>query len=176
MGIVTGAAAAYLVGCVPAARFVRSVAGGRPWTEAAAALADFAKGFLAIALFGPDATAIGQALTLTAVVAGDQWPVVGRDPGRLGLWTAGGAMTALTPVTPVVFGVLWGLGFVASGYLTVGRVVGLALFWAALGFVAGWPLGLIALPACVMVLERSRADLEQVRRGTDAKHHWREDG
>jgi glycerol-3-phosphate acyltransferase PlsY len=175
MGIVTGAAAAYLVGCVPVARFVSYLARGRPWAPLAARLADFAKGFSAIVLFAP-VSSVGQALTLTALVAADQWPAVGKETGRLGLWAAAGAMTALTPVAPLVWGVLWAIGFVASGYLVAGRLLALVFFSLALGFVAGWPLGLISLPACVMVLERSRADFGRVVRGEEAKHHWRDDG
>ena len=172
MSIIIGAAAAYLVGCVPAARLVRRLAAGRPWVEAAAAGADFLKGFGAMAFFSPDASALGQALTVTAVVAGDQWPFAGGDTGKLGFWTAFGALTALTPITPFVFGVLWGTGFVLTGFLAVGRLVGLALFWLALGFVAGWPLGLAALPACAMVLERSLPDYHRWRRGELPKLNW----
>jgi len=172
MGIVTGAVAAYLVGCVPAARVVSRLAAGRRWAPWAALAADAVKGFAAMALFAP-VSSLGQSLTLTALVAGDQWPAFGNETGRPGVAAAGGAITALTPVAPFVWLVLWAVGFTASGFLTLALVVATALFAPALGFVAGWPLGLIALPACVMVLERQRAALSRVRAGVESKHHWR---
>ena len=172
MGIVTGAVAAYLVGCVPAARIVTRLGGRRRWVPWVAPAADALKGFAAIAMFGP-VTTIGQALTVTAVVAGDQWPVFGSEIGRPGLATAGGAMTALTPVAPFIWAVLWAVGFTATGFLTVACAIATALFGPALGWFAGWPLGLIALPSCLMLLERQRAALRRVLRGEEPKHHWR---
>jgi hypothetical protein len=62
---------------------------------------------------------------------------------------------------------------VTSGYTVIGRVSALALFWIVLGFVAGWPIGLVTLPASLMILERSRDELRLVRSGAVPKHHWR---
>ncbi len=171
MGIISGAVAAYLVGCVPAARVVSSLASDRRWAPAAAALADAAKGFIALWLFAPTGS-VGQAFILTALVAGDQWPVFGRDVGRSGQWALLGAIAEVTPVAPVLWAVLWGIGFVASGYLTIGKAVATALLPPLLGFVAGGPLGWIALPGCVMVLERSREAIRQARAGGESKHYW----
>jgi glycerol-3-phosphate acyltransferase PlsY len=134
--------------------------------------ADFAKGFAVVALLAPS-WSVGQALVLTAAIAGEQWPIFGKDVGRLGLWVAAGGVTALTPIAPVIWGIIWALGFVMSGYIVVGRALALIFFWAALGFIAGWPLGLIALPSSLMVLERSRDELRRIRAGGVAKHHWR---
>lgn len=172
MGIVTGAVAAYLVGCAPLARLTNHLTQGRPWAPWASVAADALKGVVAVLLFAPVST-VGQALTVVAVVAGDQWPAFGRETGRSGLAVTVAAMTALTPVTPPVFAVAWGIGFVLSGYLSVARVVGAALLPLLLGLATGWPLGLAALPACIMVLERQRGSLKRVLRGQEAKHYWR---
>jgi glycerol-3-phosphate acyltransferase PlsY len=172
MGIVSGAAAAYLVGCVPAARFASRLAAGRRWASWAGIAADAAKGFIACAMF-PRVGTLGQALLITAIVAGDQWPIVGAERGRLGLAAGIGALTALTPVAPFVWGVLWAAGFTASGYFPVASAVATALLPLALGPVSGWPIGLIALPGCLMVLERLRERLRAVQSGEAVKHHWR---
>ena len=171
MGIISGAVAAYLVGCVPAARLVSERAAGRRWTPWAAALADVAKGFLALWLLAPVGS-MGQAFILTAVVAGDQWPVFGKDIGRSGQWVLLGAIADVTPVAPPLWAVLWGIGFVASGYFTIGKAVATALLPPVLGFVAGWPLGWIALPGCAMVLERSREAVRRAQSGEEPKHYW----
>ncbi len=174
MGIVTGAAAAYLVGCVPAARLTNHVTQGRPWAPWASLAADALKGAVAIMMFAP-VSSVGQALTVAAVVAGDQWPAFGRQTGRSGLAVCVAAMTTLTPVTLVVWGLGWGIGFVISGYFTVARLVGTVLLPLLLGFATGWPLGLAVLPACIMVLERQRGSLKRLLRGEEAKHYWRAD-
>ena len=170
MGLITGAVAAYLVGCVPAARFASRMAGERPWAKVAGPLADFAKGYLALLLFAPTPS-LGIALAFTALVAGAQWPVSGES-GRHGQWAMLGAISQVSPVTVPAWGLLWGIGFVASGYFVVGRAVATALLPLVLGLVAGGPIGWIALPGCVMVIERSREALKAVRAGTEAKHHW----
>ncbi|MFI5208707.1 MAG: glycerol-3-phosphate acyltransferase [Gemmatimonadales bacterium] len=172
MGIVSGAVAAYLVGCVPLARLTNHVTQGRPWAPWASLAADALKGVLATLLFAPVGS-VGQALTVAAVVAGDQWPVFGRQTGRSGLVVCIAAMTALTPVTLVVWGLGWGIGFVSSGYFSLARLVGTALLPVLLGLATGWPLGLAVLPACIMVLERQRGSLKRLLRGQEAKHYWR---
>jgi len=82
-------------------------------------------------------------------------------------------MTALTPVSIVVWGLFWGAGFAASGYFSIARIVATLALPFGLGFATGWPLGLSALPACLMVLERQRRPLRQLLRGLESKHHWR---
>ena len=171
MGIISGAVAAYLVGCVPAARVASSLSAGRRWSPLAGALADAAKGFIALWLFAPIGS-VGQALIVTALVAGDQWPLVGREVGRSGQWALLVAIAEVTPVAPPLWAVCWGLGFVASGYFAVGKAVATALLPPFLGFVAGGPLGWIALPGCAMVLERSRDVVRRARAGEEPKHYW----
>jgi glycerol-3-phosphate acyltransferase PlsY len=170
MGPISGAVVAYLLGCVPAARLASRLTNGNaaePWVMR---LADFAKGFAATALLAPIGS-IGQAVTVTAVLAGDQWPLRG-EAGRSGQWAFLGAMTALTPMALPIWGALWAIGFVATGYLAMGRVAAAALLPLLLGFIAGWPIGGIALAGCVMILERNREVIRRVRAGEEPKHHW----
>lgn len=171
MGIVTGAVAAYLLGCVPAARLASSLAAGRPGAPWVAGLADAAKGFMALWLFAPNGS-VGQALTLTALVAGDQWPAMGREIGRSGQWALLGALAWVSPVGPPIWLAGWALGFVVSGYKAIGNALGTALVPPLLGFVAGGPIGWIALPGCIMVLERSREVIRRARDGAEPKHYW----
>lgn len=174
MRILVAAVVAYLVGCVPVAQFIERLAKGRPWVNLAATAAGFAKGFLVLAYFHP-VSSFQQALLVTALVAGDQWPIQNKDAGRLGLAVAGGAMTALTPIAPVLWGLLWGVGFVLTGYRVVGRLVALVLFWIVLGVIAGWPLGFISMAPSFMILTTSRGELARLRLGQEPKHHWRAD-
>jgi len=174
MGPISGALAAYLLGCVPTARIARRLTNGHPATPWIERGADFVKGFAAVYLFAPGGS-VAMALIVTAVLAGEQWPATGGETGRSGHWVLLGALTALTSGTPVALGLWalgWALGFVITGYKPVGRAAAAATLPLALGFVAGWPLGGIALPGCIMILERSRDVLRRVRAGEEAKHHW----
>lgn len=171
------ALAAYLVGCVPVARLVSGMTQGTKWSRAAVIIADFLKGLIAIWFLAPVGLgSVGQALVLTALMAGEQWPAWGQERTRLGFWVAAGGMSMITPIAPVIYAVLWGIGFAVSGYFVIGRTVGLLATWVLLGVIAGWPIGLIALPASVMVLQRTRDDLRLVQSGEAPKHHWKSDG
>jgi glycerol-3-phosphate acyltransferase PlsY len=169
--IVAPAVGAYLVGCVPTARLVSRLAGERAWTPWAGALADALKGFLAVGLLSP-ATSLGPALAATAVIAGHQWPIAGRT-GERGLATAAGALTAITPIGVPLWGVIWAVVFVASGYNSLAVALASLLVVPAIGLVAGWPLALLALPLAAMVLERMRAALRRCLLGTEQKYLWR---
>ena len=172
MGIVSGAVAAYLIGCAPSSRIASRLVKNPAWTAWAGRLADLAKGYLALSLFGPVGST-GQALTLAAVVAGDQWPAMGREIGREGMWTGLGGLVGLTPVAPLVWAAFWGVGFAATGYFAMARITAMLALPLALGLTAGWPLGLAAIPACILMLERQRRPLRSVLRGEQLKHHWR---
>jgi len=172
MGPVSGTVTAYLLGSFPTGRLVLRLFPSARWGPWVAALADAAKGALVVGLLLRSGSLM-QAALVTAVVAGDQWPIVGASYGRPGHWAFLGAIGIITPVAPPIWVVLWAIGFVASGYLAVGRMAAAVLLPLALGFVAGWPLGLIAIPACVMLLDRGRADLRRIRAGEEPKHYWR---
>ena len=171
LGSILRAVAAYLLGCVPTARLVSRLTQGRAFEPAAIAAGDFLKGFLAASLFAPNGS-IGQALIVTAAVAGDQWPIAGREVGRSGLWVLLGALSGLTPVALPVWVVLCAISFVASGYKALAVAVSLALLPFALGFIAGWPLGWLAVPGCLLVIERYHDALRRIRAGEEPKHHW----
>jgi glycerol-3-phosphate acyltransferase PlsY len=171
MRIILWAIIAYLVGCMPIAQYVARKTAGKPYGPLLETVAGFLKGFLVIALLQP-VHSLHQALVVTALVSGDQWPIQNRSNGRLGLAAAGGAMTALTPLAPIIWGFLWGIGFVASGYRVMGRIVALVLFWALLGLVGGWPIGMVAIPVSIMILAKSNDDIGHLRAGREPKHHW----
>ena len=171
IGTILRAGAAYLLGCVPTPQLVPRLTKGHALEQAAIAAADFLRGFVAATLLAPNGS-VGQTLIVTAVVAGHQWPVTGRDVGRSGLWTFMGALSAITPMALPVWAVLWALAFVASGYKALGMAVSLAVLPFVLGFVAGWPLGWMAVPGGLLVLDRYRDALRRIRAGEEPKHHW----
>ena len=175
MMIILAAVGAYLLGCVPAGRLVEQLLGERAWTRWAMIAADALKGVLAVSLLTP----VGpwsQALTATAVLAGHLYPITGDESRDAGLSVAAGALSVVSPVAVPVYALLWAIGFVISGYQALGAGMAVILFAPAFGFVAGWPLGLISVPVCVMLLERLRPALRRVVLGTEPRHLWRTGG
>ena len=170
-GIVLSAAAAYALGCVPAAAAVDALAPHRAWTRWVRWAVDFLKGVLAVALLA-SGLPWGDSLAATAVVAGQLWPMFGPG-GRSGIAVLLGALTILTPVALPIFALVWGVVYVASGWLSLALVVAMALLPVAAGVVAGWPLGLMCVPACILVLERYRDAMRRVLLGTEPRHLWR---
>lgn len=173
------AVATFLLGSLPNAQLVVRFAPGLPAPHArvVALVLDVLKGLIAMSLAGASADPYSQALAATAVVAGHQWPIWKNAPrGNAGLATAAGALSAVTPLAVPLWGVLWAAAYVASGYVALGSLAATFFLPLALGFVAGWPFALAALPACLLVLERHRAHLRRILLGTESKHHWREEG
>lgn len=114
-----------------------------------------------------------QMLVATAVVAGRQWPLVNRDPDCKALLIGLGAIAAINPIAIVLWLLLWGIGFVTTGFRTAGAVVATIVLPVALGIVAGWPFGGMALPVCFLIVDRQRGDLRRMFLGGEAKHYWR---
>jgi glycerol-3-phosphate acyltransferase PlsY len=174
MRLLVAAIAAIIVGSLPTKRLMGAAAIGAAasWASVLTLAADVAKGLLVtgwIAGSGPWA----QTICATAVVAAHQWPLFGAERGHRGTAVALGALTAVTPIAAPLWAVLWGLGFVASGYAAAGFAAGAVLLPVALGFLAGWPMALMALPVCVLLGERLRQPLREALAGRAPKHHWR---
>ena len=106
--------------------------------------------------------------------AGSNIVMVNAGSGAFGPVRAGqGAVTTLTPVALLAWGLFWAVGFVISGYFTIGTLIGTMLLPVSLGLMAGWPLGLCTVPACLLVVERQRLLLRTLLRGQAFKHYWR---
>jgi glycerol-3-phosphate acyltransferase PlsY len=187
-------AAAYLIGSLPTAfllvRWLRGAdirgtesgsvgalnafrATGAGWVGWCVLVVDVLKGVMAVALAGSGAGTYLQALVAAAVVAGHNWPVWLRGRGGKGLATAAGACTIITPIAVPVWGLLWGIGYVASGYIVAGTLVATLLLPVAVGVLAGWGFGLAMVPACLLILARHRAKLRALLQGTEPRHYWR---
>lgn len=187
-------AAAYLIGSLPTAfllvRWARGVdirdaesgsvgalnafrATGAGWVGWTVLVVDVLKGAVAVALAGGGASTSLQAVVAAAVVAGHNWPIWLRGRGGKGLATAAGACTIITPIAVPVWGVLWGIGYVASGYIVAGTLLATLLLPAAVGVLAGWGFGLAVVPVCLLILARHREKLRGLLRGTEPRHYWR---
>jgi glycerol-3-phosphate acyltransferase PlsY len=187
-------AAAYLLGSLPTAylvvRWVRGAdlrstesgsvgalnafrATGAGWVGWGVLAVDVLKGLAAVALAGPGASTFLQSLLAAAAVAGHNWPVWLRGRGGKGLATAAGALTVVTPIAVPVWGVLWGIGYVASGYIVVGTLAATLLVAPAVGAVAGWGFGLAMVPTCLLILARHREKIRRLLLGTEPRHYWR---
>lgn len=188
------AVAAYLVGSLPSAYLVvrfakgpdlRAVesgsvgalnafrATGLGWVGVVVLVLDVGKGVLAMLLAGDGAGPVTQSLVATMVVAGHNWPVWLRGKGGKGLAAAAGALSMLTPLSVPLWGLVWALGYVLSGYIALGIVAATALLPLLLGIVAGWAYAAAALPVCVLVLVRHREKMRRLLLGAEPKHYWR---
>jgi glycerol-3-phosphate acyltransferase PlsY len=146
--------------------------GGAVWWPYARGAFEFALGAFTVSVLA-GSSPWSQMLVATAAVAGRLWPLIGRDAHAKGILMAGGAMFTINPVSAVLWGLLWGVGFVTTGFRTAGAVIATLALPLALGLTAGWAFGGIALPLCVMVLDRQRGDLRRMFLGGERKHYWR---
>lgn len=133
---------------------------------------EFVIGGLAVALLS-GTSPWSQMLVATAAVAGRQWPLVAHDPAEKAVPIALGALFAITPVSLLLWALLWGVGFVGSGFRTAGLAAATIFLPLALGIVAGWPFAGMALPVCILLVDRQREDLRRMFLGAEFKHDWR---
>jgi len=188
------AAAAYLLGSLPSAYLVvrlakgpdlRTVesgsvgalnafrATGLGWVGVLVLVLDVGKGALAMVLAGDGAGPGAQALAAALVVAGHIWPVWLRGRGGKGLAAAAGAFTLVTPIAVPLWGLVWGIAYVASGYIALGTVAATAALPLLLGVFAGWTYGLEAVPMCLLLLLAQRGKIRRLWLGAEPKHYWR---
>lgn len=172
MAAVLWAVAAYLLGGLPVARFVSSRLRAETVRVAAVALAEVLLGAIAVTWAPTSGGLLGQVLAATAVLAGHQWPFTGAPRGR-GLTVAAGALLVASPLAVPVWAVLWGLGFVVTGFPAVGRTAASMLTAPLVGYIAGWPLGLGCVSVCLLLLEQERGPMRRVLLGTEPPHVWR---
>ena len=145
-----------------------------PWVPYARGSAEFLLGALAVWLIA-SYSPWSQMLVATALVAGRQFPLVRGGEGSKGLLVGLGALFSINPVALALWTLLWGVGFVTTGYRTAGIAVGTLLLPLALGIVAGWAFAGMALPVCALLVERQRADLRRMFLGAEPKHYWQSD-
>jgi len=186
--------AAYVIGSLPSAyllvRWVRGTdirslesgsvgalnafrATGAGWVGWAVLVLDVVKGAVAVMIAGPGAGTYFQAGLAAAAVAGHNWPVWLRGRGGKGLATAAGALSLVSPIAVPLWGVLWGIGYVVSGYIVVGTLTATVLVAPAIGLLAGWGFCVATLPCCVFILVRHWDKLKRLFRGNEPRHYWR---
>jgi glycerol-3-phosphate acyltransferase PlsY len=188
------AVAAYLLGSLPSAYLVvrfakgpdlRTVesgnvgalnafrATGLGWVGVVVLLLDVGKGVLAVVLAGDGAGPATQSLAATLVVVGHNYPLWLRGRGGKGLSAAAGALSVLTPLSVPLWGLVWALGYVVSGYIAFGVVLATAVLPLLLGMLAGWAYAAASLPVCLLVLVRHREKMRRLLLGAEPKHYWR---
>jgi glycerol-3-phosphate acyltransferase PlsY len=136
-------------------------------------LLDVGKGLLAVVLAGDGAGPATQSLAATLVVVGHNYPLWLRGKGGKGLAAAAGALTMLTPLSVPLWGLVWALGYVVSGYIAFGVVLATAVLPILLGMLAGWAYAAASLPVCLLVLVRHREKMRRLLLGAEPKHYWR---
>jgi len=194
MRILALAIAAYLIGSLPSAfivvRFTRGTdlravesgsvgalnafrATGAGWIGVVVLLLDVGKGMLAVVLAGDGAGLPTLAMVTALAVAGHNWPIWLGGRGGKGLATSAGALSLITPLSVPIWGVVWGVSYVASGYIALGTIAATALLPVLLGIFAGWAYCLATLPTCLLVLARHRDKMRRLLLGAEPKHYWR---
>lgn len=144
-----------------------------PFTPYAILAASFLAGGLAAA-WAPGEGLLRQTLAATAALVGLMYPP-GVAPGsrRVALAGAAGGLLVVSPLAVPLWALLWGIGYVASGYPAAGRGIATLGTPILVGLFAGWPLGAVVGPASLLLLDADRADLRRVMLGTERKHGWR---
>jgi len=194
MHILALAVAAYLIGSLPSAFVVVRLARGKDlravesgsvgalnafratgagWIGVVVLVLDIGKGVLAVVLAGDGAGIATLTMVAALAVAGHNWPIWLGGKGGKGLATAAGALTMITPLSVPLWAVVWGLGYVASGYIALGTILATALLPVLLGLIAGWAYGLAAAPTCLLILARHRDKMRRLLLGAEPKHYWR---
>ncbi len=163
--------APYLLGT--AAALVPTPRADVPWVPYARGFAEFMLGATAVWLIA-SYSPWSQMLVATAVVAGRQFPLI-RGEGSKGLMVGLGALFTINPVGLALWTLLWGIGFVTTGYRTAGIAAGTLFLPLALGILAGWAFAGMAVPVCVLLLDRQRGDLRRMFLGAEPKHYWQSD-
>lgn len=187
-------AAAYLIGSIPTGylvvRWLRGTdlrtlesgsvgalntfrATGAAWAGWLVLATDVLKGAVAVMIGGSGAGVWLQGALAAAAVVGHNWPIWLRGRGGKGLATAAGALSLVTPLAVPAWGLLWGLGYVTTGYIVVGTLVATALVTPVVGVVAGWGIGLAMLPSCLLILSRHGEKLRRLAGGKEPRHYWR---
>ena len=194
MRIFALAVAAYLLGSLPSAYLVVRLAKGLDlrrvesgnvgalnafratglgWVGIVVLVVDIAKGAGAVILAGSGAGIATQTVAATLAVAGHNYPIWLRGKGGKGLAAAAGALTAITPLSVPLWGVVWAVGYATSGYIALGIIAATAVLPLLLGILAGWPYALASLPVCLLVLVAHRPKMRRLLLGAEPKHYWR---
>jgi len=127
------------------------------------ALKGFAPALAAGALGGPLAA---SAAALAAVVGHCWSPFLGFKGGK-GVATAFGALFALWWPAGLAFVVVWIAAVVATGYSSVGSMLGSIAMAPVLWFGLG-PIGLAyGILSAILIVIRHRENVERLRRGTE---------
>jgi acyl phosphate:glycerol-3-phosphate acyltransferase len=127
------------------------------------ALKGFAPTLAAGALGGPLAAAVAA----IAAIAGHCWSPFLAFKGGKGVATAFGALFALWWPAGIAFAIVWIAAVVATGYASVGSMLGSLAMAPVLWFGLG-PIGLgYGLASAILIVVRHRENLERLRRGTE---------
>ena len=151
-------------GNIGAANALRTL--GRRGAVAVLAL-DTLKGFAptlaAGALGGPIVATLAG---LAAIVGHWYSPVLGFRGGK-GVATYFGALFALWWPAGIAFAAIWVAAVVATGYSSVGSMLGAVAMGAVLWLGLGWTGVVYGLVTALFIIVRHRENLERLRRGTE---------
>jgi glycerol-3-phosphate acyltransferase PlsY len=140
-------------------------------------LLDILKGFLAVLLAAmlTESDPIALALAAAAVMVGHCYPVLLNFKGGKAVACFVGAFLYIAPVALLIIAVLFAAAVAMSGYISMGSLLGAALFplvvWLTMH--PPWPILCSAVFAGVLVIYRHRANITRLANGTENKFHLR---
>jgi glycerol-3-phosphate acyltransferase PlsY len=126
-------------------------------------LKGFAPTLAAGALGGPIVATLAG---LAAIVGHCYSPFLGFRGGK-GVATYFGALFALWWPAGIAFAAIWVAAVVATGYSSVGSMLGAVAMGAVLWLGLGWTGVVYGLVTALFIIVRHRENLERLRRGTE---------
>lgn len=135
-----------------------------------AGLFDIAKGFVPTFL-APVSPAWLQVAVGSAAVLGHVFPVFLRFQGGKGVATAAGVVLALAPLALLVSAVVWVTVVGATKFVSLGSIVGAAVFPVAVRVLqpeAGWTLA-VGIALALFIVYTHRTNIRRLLAGTETR-------
>ncbi len=107
-----------------------------------------------------------------ASIVGHCYPVWLKFHGGKGISSMLGALIAISPVSFIICAVEWLLIAFATGYSSLGSIVGFTVL-PFLGFAIDFHVGLAFTAIAALCLWRHRENVKRLIMGTESKIHWK---
>lgn len=134
-------------------------------------LMDFLKGFLSVYLAcNLVGTPLAMVLTAILAIAGHSCSLFLRFRGGKGVATGLGVLAMLMPQVTVVVFLVWLAIVYATGYVSLGSIIGAALV-PILAFFFGYPVEFLVfgILAALLIIVRHKANINRLLNGTESK-------
>jgi len=132
---------------------------------------DICKGFLAVVLahWITDNNDVGLALSAVAVMLGHCYPIFLRFKGGKAVACYVGVFLYLAPLALAATAVVFAAGFLLSRHVSLGSIIGAAVFPFALWLIQPPPQPILAaaVASSLLIIFRHKANIERLRKGEE---------